>query len=89
MAVVETIERLNVFTEPGTLIAELLNINASTKLSDLRSILEKKTEKYFGVNFTFSKKGTNFDEARIFSYAIPACTKRRRRKCKVLVHMMY
>ena len=31
MAVVETIERLNVFTEPGTLIAELLNINASTK----------------------------------------------------------
>ena len=53
MAVVETIERLNVFTEPGTLIAELLNINASTKLSDLRSILEKKTEKYFGVNFTF------------------------------------
>jgi hypothetical protein len=39
MAVPEIIERLDVFTETGALIAELLNINTSTKLSGIRNLL--------------------------------------------------
>lgn len=58
MAVPEIIERLDVFTETGALIAELLNINTSTKLSGIRNLLlgAEKIEELVGSNFVFLKK---------------------------------
>ncbi len=57
MAVPEIIEKLDVCTETGTLIAELLNISTSTKLAAIRNILlGEKTKERIVLNFVFLRK---------------------------------
>jgi hypothetical protein len=72
MAVLEIIERLDVFTETGALIEELLNINTSTKLSGIRNLLlgAEKIEEFVGSNFVFLKKHAPISNKREESVAL-------------------